>query len=237
MADRVVMITGATGALGRVVARSFAETGHRLGLIGTDRQRLTALAAELGLGIAGDRWAAGAGDLADADATAGAVGEITAAFGRIDAWLHLVGGWSGGATVAELDPGELRAMLDQHLWTTLNVARVVVPEMVERGWGRIVGVSVPFVAAPAAKGAAYAVGKAAEETLLRVVAREVAGSGVTSNLIVVRKVDAEHAREAAEPPKGSAAWATPEEIAAVLRFLVSDDAAAINGARIPLDGR
>ena len=82
---------------------------------------------------------------------------------------------------------------------------------------------------PGGPGAAYAIAKAAEETLLRTIAREVASTGVTANLVVVRKIDANHARETEPSPK-NAAWTTPEEIAATMRFPCSDAAAAINGA-------
>ena len=78
--------------------------------------------------------------------------------------------------------------------------------------------------------------KAAEETLIRTIAREVATTGVTANLVVVKAIDIEHARETDPSPK-NASWSTPEEVAATIRFLCSDGAASVNGARIPLDGR
>ena len=82
-------------------------------------------------------------------------------------------------------------MLDQHLWTTFHLAQAVVPGMVSRGFGRVVGVSSPFAANPGPRGAAYAVAKAAEEVVLRSVAREVGGSGVTANVVIVRAIDTE----------------------------------------------
>lgn len=232
--DRVVLVTGATGGLGRVVAATFATDGASLGLVGTDRDRLTAMAADLGL--AADRWVPAVADLADPEAARAAVDVIAERFGRVDVVLHLVGGWAGGTPVVDLDLDEVRGMLEQHLWTTLHVVQASVPGMVERGWGRIVAVSTPFAANPAAKGASYAIAKAAEETLLRALAREVAADGVTANLVVVKKIDTEHERESA-PSSKSTSWTTPEEVAAVMRFLCTDEAAAINGARIPLDGR
>jgi 3-oxoacyl-[acyl-carrier protein] reductase len=127
-------------------------------------------------------------------------------------------------------------MLDQHVWTTLHVARAAVPAMVERGWGRFVAVSSTAVLDGASGQAAYAVAKAGEEALLRTLAREVAGSGVTANVLVVRKVDADHEREKALGPK-NASWTTPEELVAAMRYLCSEEAAAVNGVRIPLTGR
>ena len=233
-ADPVVLITGATGGLGRITAAVFAAHGARLGLVGRDPDRLAAVAVEVG--IADDRWAAGVGDLTDPASAREAVGAVTARFGRIDCWLHLVGGWAGGTAVVDLDPDEMRDMLDQHLWTTLNVAQAVVPGMTERGWGRVVAVSTPFAMTPGPRGASYAVAKASKDTLIRALARELGGTGVTANLVVVKQIDTAHEREAAPTSKNASAT-TPEEIAATLRFLCSNEAAAINGARIPLDGR
>jgi NAD(P)-dependent dehydrogenase (short-subunit alcohol dehydrogenase family) len=230
--DRVVLITGATGELGRVSARMFADQGARLALAGTDAGRLRDLATDLGL--EDDRWMPVDVDLSDRDATRDALTATEAALGRIDVLLHLVGGWSGGTPVVELDPADVVEMLDQQLWTTLHVVQTVVPGMVDRGWGRVMAVSAPPASEPAVKLAPYAIGKAAEEVLLRTLAREIADSGVTVNLVIVKAIDEQRVRTT-DPKKTS--WTTPEEIAAVFRFLASDEAAAITGARIPLFGR
>ena len=230
--DRVVLITGVTGELGRVTARVFADAGARLALAGTDEAALRDLATKLALD--GDRWLPVVVDLRDRDATRDALSATEAALGSIDVVIHLVGGWSGGTPIAELDPADVRAMLDQHLWTTLHVTQAIVPGMVARGWGRVMAVSAPPASEPTAKSAPYAIGKAAEETFLRTLARETANTGVTVNLVIVKAIDEQ--RERTTDPK-KASWTTPEEIGAVFRFLASDDAAAITGARLPLFGR
>ncbi len=232
MADRVVLITGATGVLGRVVARTFATDGARLGLVGTDADRLAGVAHDLGL--AEDRWVPAIGDLRRPEGARAAVDAVTTRFGRVDVLIHLVGGWTGGSAIVDVDPAEFEGMLDQHLWTTFHVTRAVVPGMVDRGWGRVLAVTSPLASEPPAKMAPYALGKAAEEVLLRTLARETATTGVTVNLVVVRSIDEKGQRDG-DPKKAS--WTAPDEIAATFRFLASDDAAAITGARIPLHGR
>jgi NAD(P)-dependent dehydrogenase (short-subunit alcohol dehydrogenase family) len=232
--DRVVMIAGASGALGRATAAAFAQLGDRLALCGRDRDRLAGVAAEVG--IAPDRWVAAVGDLREPDAARSAVATAIEAFGRIDILVHVLGGYAGGTPVVELDQEETRTMLDQHLWTTLNLVQAVVPGMVERGWGRVVAASSVAAANAPARAAHYAAAKAAEETLLRSLAKEVAPHGLTINVVAIRAIDEQHERETAPTPK-NAPWTTPEEIAATFLFLCSDAAAAINGARIPLDGR
>lgn len=91
---RVVIITGATGALGRVVAERFAAAGCRLVLAGTNQERLTGMAHDLGL--AEDRWRPAVGNLRDAADARALATTGQAAFGRIDVLAHLVGGWLGG---------------------------------------------------------------------------------------------------------------------------------------------
>ena len=83
--------------------------------------------------------------------------------------------------------------------------------------------------------APYAIGKAAQEALLGGLAREVAGTGVTVNMVLVRTIDVDHKRDAEPSPK-TASWTTPEEISAVIGQLFSDEARAVNGAKIPLFG-
>jgi NAD(P)-dependent dehydrogenase (short-subunit alcohol dehydrogenase family) len=232
--DRVVLIAGASGALGRAATAAFAADGCRLGLIGTNAGRLADVAA--GARLAEGRWHAETADVRDVDAVNAAVGAIADRFGRIDVALHLVGGFVPGAPITELDPANLTFMLDQHLWSTLHLARAIVPGMVERGWGRFLAVSSATTASTPARAAVYATAKASQEVMLKVLAKEVAGTGVTVNLVAVRQIDADHAREREPSPK-NASWTTPEEIVATFRYLASDDAAAVNGARIPLDGR
>jgi len=230
-AGRVALISGATGALGRVVAARFAEDGWRLGLVGTDAARLRSMAGDLRLDDA--RWAPATADLADRDAARAAVDVIERRFGAIDAVIHLVGGWAGGTPISAVDPDEIADMHDQHVRTTHHVVAAAVPGMVTRGWGRVMAVGTPFATEPGATSGGYAIAKAGQEVLLRMLAKEVAGSGVTVNLVLVKSIDAKHEREDA-PSAKNAGWTTPEEIAATFRYLASDEAAAINGARIPL---
>ncbi|HEY7031541.1 MAG TPA: SDR family NAD(P)-dependent oxidoreductase [Thermomicrobiales bacterium] len=230
---RVVVITGATGGLGRVVARSFAERGARLALVSGDQAKLDAQAQELGLPA--ERVLVHAADLRDPAAVSGAARAVTEQFGGADVLLHLVGGWVGGKPIAETDPSDLASMLDQHVWTTFHLLRAFVPILVARGWGRIVVVSATGTSRPAAKMGAYAAAKAAEEMLIQTVAREMAGQGVTANVLQARAIDVEHKRDS-EPSATNASWTTPEEIAAAMLYLCSEEAGPVSGERLSLAG-
>jgi NAD(P)-dependent dehydrogenase (short-subunit alcohol dehydrogenase family) len=231
--ERVAVVTGAAGGLGSVVSRELADHGWRVALVGSRRAPLEQLGTYLG--VSEDRWMAAEADLRDRAAAAAVVRAILDRFGRADALVHLVGGYHGGHPVVEVGDGEVSAMLGQHLWTTLNMVRAIVPAMTDAGWGRVVAVSSPMASTPGKAVAPYAVGKAAQEALLGTLAREVAGTGVTVNVLLVRQIDVDHERDANPTPK-NAAWTTPEEISAAISHLLSDEASAINGARIPLFG-
>ena len=231
--NRVAAIMGAAGGLGRVVSRALAEQGARLALFGTNAERLNELARELRL--PDDSVLTGALDLADPEAARRSAAAVLDQFGRVDILLHLVGGWAGGTPVADLAAHVVDDMLQQHLWTTLHVAQAFVAPLKANGWGRIIVVSSPSAANPPAKGAPYSIGKAAQEALILTLAEELKGTGVTANVLRVRAIDAQHERDRDRSPR-TAAWTTPEEIAAAILYLCSDEARMVNGARIPLYG-
>ncbi len=232
--NRVAVITGATGGLGRVVTHSLAERGLRLALFGRSAERLEQLADELHLPE--DRRLIRAVDLTDPAAAQAAADAVIERFGRAEILLHLVGGWAGGEPVTEVAPAVVASMLQQHLWTTLYVAQAFVPHLVANRWGRVIVISSPNASRPPASGAPYTIGKAAQEALMLTLAQEMKDTGVTANMLLVRAIDVQHKRDQ-EPTAKNAAWTTPEEIASMILYLCSDEARMVNGARIPLYGR
>ena len=227
---RVAMITGATGGLGRVLAPDLAGDGWDLALVGSSLERLDALRDELGLDR--DQCLTVAANLRDSAAAVAAIDEAYERFGRVDALAHLVGGWTGGMHVGRSPDDPYASMIDQHFWTSLNVVRELAPRMVDAGFGRIAAVSSPMAAAPDAGMSAYAVGKAAQETLLAALAQEVAGTGVTVNVVRVRAIDTSAGEGGSDQPYAT----TPAEISATIRYLFSDSARVVNGERLGLHG-
>ena len=231
--NRVVVIGGATGGLGKVVTRSMAAQDAKLVLIGRSAESLDQLVSELGLTT--DKVLTLAIDLNNPEAATRVADAVLQKFERVDIVLQLVGGWTGGQPVVTVDPADLNAMLQQHAWTTFYLAQAFVPHLLKNEWGRIIAVSSPFAQAPRAKGSAYAMGKAAQEALLLTLAQELKWTGVTTNILLVKTIDVKHQREQ-EPTAKNAAWSTPEEISAAILYLVSDEASQVNGARLPLFG-
>lgn len=235
---RRVVITGATGSLGRVAAHAFAERGASLALISSDQAKLDVLADTLAheLALPSTRALTYAANLRSAAAARAAAQVIADTLGGADCLLHLVGGWVGGKEIVETNPDDLAAMLDQHVWTTFNALQAFVPLLAASGKGRVVVVSSPVVTHAQRRSGPYAAAKAAEEQLVLTLAQEVSGKGITANVIQVNTIDASHQREQAPTPT-NASWTTPEEIVAALLYLCSDAGAALNGARLSLAGR
>lgn len=204
----------------------FAELGARLALFGLEAEPLEQLAARLGL--AEDRYLADSTEFTDADAVREAAATVVDKFGRVDILLHLIGGYVGDRPVLDVPADEVSGMLRQHVWTTFHAVQAFVPHMVENGWGRIVVLSQPGVLPPRGNNYAYAVGKGGQELLALSLAEELKGTGVTSNVILVRSIGA---RDETNDSR-----TTPEEIASTIEYLCSDEAGTINGARIPAYG-
>jgi NAD(P)-dependent dehydrogenase (short-subunit alcohol dehydrogenase family) len=120
--------------------------------------------------------------------------------------------------------------------TAFNICRAVLPHMIASGWGRIVTVGARGAVTGQARSAAYSASKAALLALTQSIAVETSDQGVTANTILVSTIDTA-ANRAAMPKADHAKWVEPVQIAAAVRYLCSEDAAAISGAAIPVYGR
>lgn len=224
MDDRVVVVTGATGDLGQAVARRFADLGARLALLARDEESCIGLA--MSLPGATKRHRGIPVDLSDAVSAAAAADTVRERMGPASALLHLVGGYAGGTPFVDGDDEEFRHLLDLNLWSTVHALRAFLPDIAAAEHGRVVTVSTFVAGAPTAKHAAYAASKAAVEALTISVARDLAGTTATANVVVLRSIGSEKPTDQ-----------RPEEIAAAMAFLCSREAGTINGQRIPLIGR
>lgn len=224
MMDTVVAITGATGRLGGVVAARFADAGYRLAVLGRSAEEATTLASSLAGGL--DRHIGVAVELGNQASADGAATAIRDRLGPASILLHLVGGYTGGTPFGETADAELSQQLDLNLWTTAHAIRAFLPDIAAAEDGRIVAMSTFVAATPTPKHAAYAASKAASEALTISVARDLAGTTATANVVVVRSIGIEKPTDA-----------RPDEIATAMLWLCSPEAGATNGQRIVLTGR
>lgn len=229
--NRVIVITGATGGLGKVAARSFAEAGASLALLSNSPDLLAQQADELGLPES--RLLTGVYDLLTPQGAHEFAKTVRQHFGKADILLHLVGGWTGGTPLVELEAAHLTSMLNQHAWTTFHALQAFLPLLLANGWGRIIAITSPFAEHPGADLAAYAAGKAAQEALILSAAGDHKGSGVTANVIRVKTIDPAH-QKLKNPNPDNASWTTPEEITAAIMYLCSAAGGVVNGARVQL---
>jgi NAD(P)-dependent dehydrogenase (short-subunit alcohol dehydrogenase family) len=236
--EKVVLVTGATGGLGAVVARRIAAAGARVAITARDRASLEALAGDLAreLGTENDRVLVHSADLGEAGQVKGLLDGIAKRWGGVDALVNLAGGWKGGKPLADVTEQEWDAVLGMNLRSAFLINRAVLPFMVKRGWGRIINISSKAAESPGPKQSAYNASKAGVIALTASIAAEYRRSGVAANAILPSIIDTPLNRSQM-PDADFSRWVKPEEIAAVVLFLLSDEAGSINGSAIPVYGR
>ena len=220
--NRTIVITGATGGLGKKTVETFAAHGHSLILLDRHQDRLDELARSLN--ISAERLLTAVVDLRDGEAVRAIAESAAARFGGVQGLIHLIGGWVGGKTLVESDAKDLDFMLSQHIWTTFYLFQAFAPQMVQNSWGRVIIVSASTVPKPPDKNGIYTAAKAAQENMVLTLAAELKEQGVTANIIQVRAIDENNTG------KGTAL----DEIVAAMQYLFSEEAAKVNGARLPL---
>jgi NAD(P)-dependent dehydrogenase (short-subunit alcohol dehydrogenase family) len=232
--ERVVLVTGATGGLGRVVARRVAASGARVAVTGRNRSSLESLADELG--VKRERILAHSADLGDAVRVKELIDEIEARWEGVDALVNLAGGWTGGKPLAEVTEQEWDAAFGLNLRSAFLINRAVLPFMLRKGWGRIVNISSKAAESPGPKQAAYNAAKAGLIALTASIAAEYRRSGIAANVLLPSIIDTQQNRSQM-PDADHSRWVKPEEIASLVLFLLSDEAGCVNGAAIPVYGK
>ena len=220
--EKTIVITGATGALGQLTAKTFAEMGASLALLDNDQAKLDALVKELDLPE--DKLFTSIVDLRDEKSVQDSAEAVSNKFDSVHALFHLVGGWIGGKTIADSPLEDLEAMLGQHVITTFHLFKAFSPKFAASGWGRVITISPSTVANPPAERGVYNATKAAQENLVMTLAQELKDNGVTANIIQVHSIDVMN--------KGNGT--TPAAIVATMQYLFSEQASKVNGAKIPL---
>jgi NAD(P)-dependent dehydrogenase (short-subunit alcohol dehydrogenase family) len=234
MTDSIVLVTGGAGNVGRSVTRLFLEAGARVAVpfYKTDQpDALDPLRAEHG-----DRLLSFALDLTTERGAEAAVRYVVEWGGRLDAVVHMIGGYAGGTAVAETPLEVWDRMMDLNLKSAFVVARAALPAMLPAAKGAFVFVSSRAARAGRSGNAAYAVAKAGLLTLAEALAEEYRDRAIRSNVVLPGTIDTPANRESM-PDADHDSWTQPEEIARCILFLASDAASAINGAAVPVYGR
>jgi NAD(P)-dependent dehydrogenase (short-subunit alcohol dehydrogenase family) len=229
MKGKTVVVSGAFGSLGRVVAEEAAKRGASV--VALDRSTPPAgLAERLGAGA----LLLGGVDLASAEEARRAMAEINAKLGRIDALINIAGGFRW-ESVEDGDIATWDSLYAINVKTAFNASKAALPYLLESGAGRIVNVGASAAIKAAAGMGAYAASKAGVLRLTESLADELKTKGVTVNAVLPSIIDTPANR--ADMPKAKFdSWVAPRDLAAVILFLASDEARAVTGALIPVTG-
>ena len=225
MGERVALVVGAGGPLGRATAVSLAGAGFMV--VGVDRSEQGL--AELAEGIRRE-----VGDPTDPAVARSLVDRIATEVGAPEVLVNTIGAFRVGDALTAT-PEDLRVMIDVNVGAALWLSQAVAPYMRERGSGAIVHVSARPGIEPTAGMAAYSVSKAALAHLTRVLDLELRPHGIRVNAVLPLLLDTPRNRAAFGPDQLAHA-VRPEAIAEVIAFLVSDAAAPISGALLPAYG-
>jgi NAD(P)-dependent dehydrogenase (short-subunit alcohol dehydrogenase family) len=223
--EKVIVLTGASGALGKVVVEIALARGANVAAI----DYVTAPA-----GPASQRFELGGVDLADAAQAKKAIDAAASRFGKLDALINIAGGFAF-ETVAEGDPKTWQRMYELNVTTVLNASRAAIPHLLGSSAARIVNIGA-FGALQAGAGmGAYAASKSGVHRLTEALAAEYKGK-ITVNAVLPSIIDTAANRESM-PKADFSKWVTPQELAEVILFLASEAASAVTGALIPVTGR
>jgi NAD(P)-dependent dehydrogenase (short-subunit alcohol dehydrogenase family) len=225
MTGRKIAITGAFGVLGQALAKAAAGQGFRLALIDI---------APSGPAPEG-AFVQGGVDLTDAAAAGAAIDALAGRLGGLDVLVNVAGGFAW-QTLEAGDPSLFDRLYRLNTRTCVNACRAALPHLKSSRAGRIVNVGANGAVKAAAGMGAYAASKSGVHRITEALAEELKGTGVTVNAVLPSIIDTPANR--ADMPKAKfAAWVQPEELAAVILFLASEQASAVTGALIPVTGR
>ena len=237
---RTALVTGGTRGIGHAIARALVAEGARVAVVARSVHGLEATQRELGVETV-------AADLATEEGCTRAFAEAQAALGHIDILVNNLGG-RAGSSWQDTGVPELEAAMTVNLYAAVRMSNLALPEMAERGWGRIL-VIASIYGRETGGAPAYNVAKAAEISFVASLAREVGHRGVLVNSVAPGSILFEGGswdrRQKADPEAmaGFVAremplkrFGRPEEVAAVVAFLCGEPASLVNGACITVDG-
>ncbi|OKO69681.1 SDR family oxidoreductase [Bradyrhizobium sp. AS23.2] len=225
MQGKVIVVTGALGALGKVVAETAQSRGARVAGIDHAPSQIPATAERIEIGSV---------DLSDPAQAKTAIEAAAKHFGRLDALINIAGGFAF-ETVGDGDIKTWQRMHALNVLTALNTSRAALPHLAASTAGRIINIGAMGALQAGGGMGPYAASKAGVHRLTEALANEWKGK-VTVNAVLPSIIDTK-ANRADMPKADFSKWVTPQELAEVILFLASDAASGITGALIPVGGR
>lgn len=223
---KCVVVTGGFGALGRVLGQVAMTAGARVALVGRSAPPKDLPAGALAIGGV---------DLTDEASTRKGMDEAASRLGGLDALANVAGGFEWEI----IEKGSAKTwdrMYEMNVRTALLASQAVLPHLLARGAGRIVNVGAAAASQAGTGMGAYAASKAGVARLTEAMAEEFKDRNLTVNAVLPSILDTP-ANRADMPKADPSRWVTPEALARVIVFLMSDDAAPVTGALVPVKGR
>ena len=228
--DKKVLVTGGAGALGRSVVAYYEERGACIAILDYSDDLLGAAFPEKN---SGNLYLSC--DLTDRSSAKGVVQKVIEQFGGIDILCNIAGGFLMGEDVHETKDENWDFLFNLNARSIMNMASAVVPHMKEDGRGKIVNIAARAASTGAAKMGVYTASKAAVMRLTESMALELREQNINVNCILPGTIDTERNRQDM-PGADHSKWVPTEQLAKVIGFLTSEDAIAVHGAGIPVDG-
>jgi len=232
--EKTVVITGGTGGLGTSLVRRLVAQDYRLAvtyLMPDEAQQF-----EKEFDIDEDRLLLTRVDATNAEAVVSLFKDVADNWGPIHGLCSLVGGWAGGRDVEDTDDVRFERMMDLNLRSAFYAVRAAIPYLRETGWGRIVLVGSRGAVDFPSSQVAFNIAKAGVVALGKSAASELEGTGVTANVLMPSVIDTPVTRQSL-PYADYVDWPTPDQIAGVAQFLLSEESSVMNGALVPVYGR
>jgi NAD(P)-dependent dehydrogenase (short-subunit alcohol dehydrogenase family) len=228
--NKIVLVTGGTGALGRAVSGAFIACGAKVVSSYVIDREIEELKKESRSAL----------ELIKADVTKEEEVEklvlsVISKYDRIHVLVNVVGGYLGGKSVSELDEKEWDLMMNMNLKSAFLISKHVIPQMISSKYGKIMHVSSRTGLKSSGYDSAYAASKSGLIRLVESLSEEVKESNINVNCIMPSTIDTE-ANRRAMPTADHSKWVKPQDLANVVLFLCSDEANVITGAAIPTYG-
>jgi NAD(P)-dependent dehydrogenase (short-subunit alcohol dehydrogenase family) len=233
---RIAVVTGATGALGRVVTRDLVERGIQVVCPYRHDGSLNELKAILG--PLSSSLTAVQGDVSVEEDVKRLFERALSINGRVDILLNIAGAYRGGSELQNTSVDDWDAMMNTNLKSAFLCSRAVLPSMIQNNSGKIVSVA----ARPAVekryrvKSGAYSVSKAGVAVLTETIAEEVRKYDINVNAVMPSTIDSPDNRKNM-PQADTSKWVKPEDISRVIMYLISDDSKVTSGALVPVYGK
>jgi len=228
--DKVVLITGGTGALGRAITQSFVACKSAVISSYIDDSEIDRLEPVIKSSVQLIK-----SDISKEEEAKRLVSDTISKYGRIHILVNVVGGYLGGKTVAELDTKEWDLMMNMNLKSAFLISKHVLPHMLLSKYGKIIHISSRTGLRSGGYDSAYAASKSGLIRLIESISEEVKDSNINVNCIMPSIIDTESNRRAM-PDADYTRWPDPVDLAKVVLFLCSEEARVITGASIPTYG-